>query len=165
MIRAGARKRVWLLDPKARISDPQIKCATQRIARLRQKSRKTAVKSEIKSFKSLIAREKGTRMLKVYGLKNCDSCRKVMKVLDGAELVDVRAEGVPEAVMQAAYEQFGDALANTRSTTWRNLGEAERKQPVLALIQEHPALMKRPLIERDGTLYLGWGKDTQDALL
>ncbi len=104
-------------------------------------------------------------MLKVYGLKNCDSCRKVMKVLDGAELVDVRAEGVPEAVMQAAYEQFGDALANTRSTTWRNLGEAERKQPVLALIQEHPALMKRPLIERDGTLYLGWGKDTQDALL
>lgn len=104
-------------------------------------------------------------MLKVYGLKNCDSCRKVMKALDGAELVDVRAEGVPEAVMQAAHEQFGDALANTRSTTWRNLGEAERKQPVLALIQEHPALMKRPLIERDGTLYLGWGKDTQDALL
>ncbi|MBO6896368.1 MAG: arsenate reductase [Shimia sp.] len=104
-------------------------------------------------------------MLKVFGLKNCDTCRKVMKALDGAELVDVRAEGVPEEVMQAAYEQFGDALANTRSTTWRNLGEEERKQPVLALIQEYPALMKRPLIERDGALYLGWGKDTQEALL
>jgi hypothetical protein len=25
--------------------------------------------------------------------------------------------------------------------------------------------MKRPLIDDGGTLYLGWGKDTQDALL
>lgn len=104
-------------------------------------------------------------MFKVYGLKNCDTCRKAMKSLDGAVMVDVRADGVPEDVLKAAFEQFGDALANTRSTTWRNLAEDERKQPVLALIGAHPALMKRPLIEHDGALYLGWGKDTQEALL
>ncbi len=42
---------------------------------------------------------------------------------------------------------------------------AERAGDPLALIAAHPALMKRPLIEAGGSLYLGWGKDVQDALL
>ena len=104
-------------------------------------------------------------MTTLYGLKNCDTCRKVMKLLDGADFVDVRIDGVPEETLKAAFEQFGAALANTRSTTWRNLSEEERAKPELALLVEHPTLMKRPLIEQSGVLYLGWGKDTQAALL
>lgn len=104
-------------------------------------------------------------MLKIYGLKNCDTCRKAIKALDGAELVDVRADGVSDAVLKAAYEKFGAAFANTRSTTWRNLSDVEREKPVLELLRKYPALMKRPLIERDGVLYLGWGQDTQAALM
>ena len=69
-------------------------------------------------------------MITLYGLKNCDTCRKALKALPDATLVDVRADGVPEAVMAQAFAQFGDALLNTRSTTWRGLEEAER---VLAL--------------------------------
>ncbi|MFY0660815.1 MAG: arsenate reductase [Shimia sp.] len=103
-------------------------------------------------------------MTTLYGLKNCDTCRKALKSLEGAEFVDVRADGVPETVLNAAFEQFGAALANTRSTTWRTLSEEDRKKPVLELISAHPTLMKRPLIEHDGALYLGWGKDTQAAL-
>ncbi len=103
-------------------------------------------------------------MTTLYGLKNCDTCRKALKLLEGASFVDVRAEGVPEAVLQAAFEQFGAALANTRSTTWRNLSDEERAKPVLELLVAHPTLMKRPLIERNGALYLGWDKATQAAL-
>ena len=33
------------------------------------------------------------------------------------------------------------------------------------LLRAHPALMKRPLIDAGGALYLGWAKDTQAALL
>ncbi len=103
--------------------------------------------------------------MKLYGLKNCDTCRKAMKVLPSATLVDVRADGIPDSVLAAAFTQFGDTLVNTRSTTWRGLDEADRQRPPLELLKEHPALMKRPLIDADGTLHLGWTKATQDALV
>lgn len=100
----------------------------------------------------------------LYGLKNCDTCRKALKASPSATLVDVRVDGVPDDVLAAAHAQFGAALLNTRSTTWRGLDEGERGQPPLDLIAKHPALMKRPLIDADGTLYLGWTKDVQLAL-
>ncbi len=103
--------------------------------------------------------------MRLYGLKTCDTCRKALKALENAELVDVRADGVPEAVLTAAFAQFEGKLLNTRSTTWRQLDEAERARAPLELIKEHPTLMKRPLIEVDGTLYLGWDKSVQAALV
>lgn len=102
--------------------------------------------------------------MKLYGLKTCDTCRKALKSLPDAIFVDVRTEGVPEAVMTRALAQFGDKLVNTRSTTWRGLTEAERAGSPEALLHAHPTLMKRPLIEEDGTLYLGWGPEVQAAL-
>lgn len=100
----------------------------------------------------------------IYGLKNCDTCRKAAKALPGATLHDVREAPVPDATMSAAFAAFGDALLNTRSTTWRNLPDSERGDAPLDLIGRHPALMKRPLIDAGGTLYLGWGRDVQAAL-
>ena len=47
--------------------------------------------------------------MKLYGLKNCDSCRKAMKSLPHAEFVDVRADGVPADQLAAAYSALGDA--------------------------------------------------------
>ena len=102
--------------------------------------------------------------MQVYGLKTCDTCRKALKALAGAELVDVRKDGVPDAVMDAAFEVFGAALMNTRSTTWRGLSESERDAPVPDLLRAHPALMKRPLIVADGRMYLGWTAEVQAAL-
>jgi len=100
----------------------------------------------------------------LYGLKTCDTCRKAIKALDGATFVDVRADGVPDAVLNAALAQFGDALVNTRSTTWRGLDEAARATPPLDLLKAHPTLMKRPLIVDGDTMHLGWTKATQAAL-
>ncbi len=94
--------------------------------------------------------------MQIYGLKNCDTCRKAMKALPEAVLVDVRAEGVPDEVLARAYEAFGDKLLNTRSTTWRQLDEAARGLPPLAVIKATPSVMKRPLIAVDNQLFLGW---------
>ena len=76
----------------------------------------------------------------------------------------MRADGMPEGLLARAEAEFGAAILNTRSTTWRGLSDAERAGAPLDLIAAHPALMKRPLIEAEGVLYLGWGKDTQAAL-
>ncbi|MEL7212904.1 MAG: ArsC/Spx/MgsR family protein [Pseudomonadota bacterium] len=106
--------------------------------------------------------------MRVYGLKTCDTCRKTLKLLNEAghsvTVIDVRADGVPRADLERFYEAFGDALVNTRSTTWRGLSEAERAEDPIALLEAHPTLMKRPVIEAD-TLYLGWGKDVQVKLI
>ncbi|WP_372884953.1 ArsC/Spx/MgsR family protein [Shimia sp.] len=102
--------------------------------------------------------------MQLYGLKTCDTCRKALKALDNAVLVDVRDPGVPEAVLARALAEFGAALVNRRSTTWRGLDAAGRERPPLELLRAHPALMKRPLIEAGGRLHLGWGPEVQAAL-
>ncbi len=104
-----------------------------------------------------------------YGLKTCDTCRKAQKALQGAghelRVIDVRSDGVSPADLSRFQVELGDAILNTRSTTWRGLDETERARPVLDLLIDHPTLMKRPVIEVNGQLYLGWGKDVQAALL
>lgn len=102
--------------------------------------------------------------MQIYGLKNCDTCRKAMKALPAGVLVDVRLEGVPQRVLAAAYDTFGSALLNTRSTTWRGLDETERQSAPLTLLTQHPTLMKRPLIVDGDKMYLGFAKDVQAAL-
>jgi arsenate reductase len=102
--------------------------------------------------------------MRLYGLKNCDTCRKALKSMPDAEFFDVRADGVPDSVLERAFDTFGEALLNTRSTTWRGLDDAERARPALELLGDHPTLMKRPLIEHNGTLFLGWTTETKQGL-
>ena len=77
----------------------------------------------------------------IYGLKNCDTCRKAKKALPHAHLIDVREEGVPEAVLTQAYERFGTALLNTRPTTWRGLDDEARAAEPPSLSKAYPAPM------------------------
>jgi arsenate reductase (glutaredoxin) len=100
-------------------------------------------------------------MVKLYGLKNCDTCRKALKWLAdagiGFEFYDVRKDGVPDVVLGAALTTLGaKSLLNTRSTTWRGLSEEARAQEPKVLLAEHPALIKRPLIVFDDWISVGW---------
>lgn len=106
----------------------------------------------------------------VYGLKNCDTCRKAVKALQAAgqdvQLVDIRANPLTRDMLDSFYAEFGAALVNTRSTTWRGLSDDDRKGAPVDLLQAHPALMKRPVIRaNNGALYLGWGASVQAALI
>ncbi|MDF0600121.1 glutaredoxin domain-containing protein [Psychromarinibacter sp. C21-152] len=108
--------------------------------------------------------------MRLFGLTTCDTCRKAKKALvsDGyaPDFVDVRTDGIDRATLERFHAEFGADLLNRRSTTWRGLSESERAGAPPDLIATHPALMKRPVIEADdGTLYLGWGRDVQAALL
>lgn len=106
--------------------------------------------------------------LVVYGLNTCDTCRKALKALQNSghdvTYIDVRKDGVSADNLSNFHDVLGDALVNKRSTTWRNLSEAARSGPVLSLLTAHPTLMKRPVIDAQGTLTLGWGKDVQKKL-
>lgn len=105
----------------------------------------------------------------VYGLANCDTCRKAVKTLaaddQNVRLHDIRAEPLSSERIAAFHAAFGDALVNRASATWRGLDAAERALPVPDLIARHPAVMKRPVIERNGELYHGFGAEVQGALM
>ncbi|MCB1396138.1 MAG: arsenate reductase [Rhodobacteraceae bacterium] len=103
-------------------------------------------------------------MTEIIGLKTCDTCRKALKSLPGAVLRDVRAEPLSSDEIAALLAQFGDALVNRSSTTWRGLSEDERAQDPAALLAAHPALMKRPVIRADGAVHLGWTPAVRAAL-
>ncbi len=106
--------------------------------------------------------------LTLYGLKTCDTCRKALKALKeqngNVSFVDVRDDFVSPHMIEMFHNAFGEALINTRSTTWRNMSAAEREGQPVAMLIEHPTLMKRPVIAYNGNLTLGWTKDVQTRL-
>lgn len=107
--------------------------------------------------------------MRLFGLKTCDTCRKAEKALraKGIDLdfVDVRDDPVAATELARFHAAFGGDLLNRRSTTWRALDDSARAGDPLALLAAHPTLMKRPVIDDRGTLYLGWGKEVQNSLL
>ena len=113
-------------------------------------------------------------MITLYGLKNCDSCKKALKALERAgrqaRFVDIRAEADLAAKAPVWLDALGAAaLVNRRSTTWRALSEAQKAAAegdgAAALLIATPTLIKRPVIESDGAVTAGWTKDVEAALL
>lgn len=111
--------------------------------------------------------------LKLYGLKNCDTCRKALKALSAAGVehgfVDVRADGVSAGQISAWASALGwEKLLNTKSTTWRGLSDDEKQDvdeaKAVALMAEHTTLVKRPVIEAGGEVTVGWSADVQAQL-
>ncbi len=110
----------------------------------------------------------------LFGLKNCDTCRKALKALSAAghtpDFHDVRLDGVTKAYLTKWAKAAGwETLLNTRSTTWRGLADKNKagvdEKKAIALMEKHPALIKRPVIEADGKVTVGWTKDVQDTVL
>jgi arsenate reductase len=102
----------------------------------------------------------------LYGLKNCDTCRKAMKALDAAGIAyvfhDIRDGSLNATQVSKWLSVVGeDALVNKRSTTWRNLTDTERQQAdsekqLANLLLVHPTLIKRPVIVSADSITVGW---------
>ncbi len=78
---------------------------------------------------------------------------------------DVRGEPLTVEERARFLAAFGERLINRASTTWRGLDEAARAASADLLLAQHPALMKRPVIEMEGRLWLGWDAKVQAELL
>ena len=113
--------------------------------------------------------------MKIHALKTCDTCKKAIRALTGAghrpEVIDVRADGIQPAALASWITALGvDQVVNRRSTTWRTLSEEDRRsadtpEGAAALILAAPTLLKRPVIEADGAVHVGWTEETRAALL
>lgn len=95
-------------------------------------------------------------MITLYGLNNCDTCKKACKWLDRFGLaytfIDYRDHTpMPEMLVEWAGKAGGfQALVNRSSTTWRQLPESRKTPGSEAewklLLREHPQLIRRPVV-------------------
>ena len=98
-----------------------------------------------------------TPVLTLYGLKNCDTCRKARAVLTRHEVahqfIDMAAHPPDAATIAAWLEALGeDRLINRRGTTWRSLDAQARGRDAVELLTGQPKLMKRPVLVRGGAV-------------
>ena len=114
-----------------------------------------------------------TDLLTVYGIKQCDTCRKALKWLTAEGIThqfhDFRVDGLQKDLLQVWLQSpFSDQLVNRRSTTWRQLSEKQRQSEGTDLVQlllEQPTLIKRPLFVTDQIVAIGFNsKELVDLL-
>ena len=106
-------------------------------------------------------------MLTVYGLKSCDTCRKARKFLAERDIDfrfhDVRDDGLDMQTLQRwASRVDWEKLLNRQSLTWRKVPEVDRAEMnmdrALGLIVENPTLLKRPVLESETLLAVGFSE-------
>jgi Spx/MgsR family transcriptional regulator len=104
-------------------------------------------------------------MVTIYGIKNCDTMKKARSWLEAHGVAyqfhDYKAEGVTRERLEQWLGSVGwETLLNRAGTTFRKLPDADRegldqaKAVVLMLAQ--PSMIKRPVLELDGTLLVGF---------
>ena len=112
-------------------------------------------------------------MIRVYGLKTCDTCRKALGWLKGEgidfQFIDLRVDGVSKDDVARFAQAVGwEKLLNKASTTWRGLDDDVKGQlteaRAIKLMVEHPALIKRPVFEMSTQILSGFKDGEKKAL-
>jgi arsenate reductase len=106
-------------------------------------------------------------MLTVFGIKSCDTCRKARKYFAENDIEfqfhDVRDDGLGIQMLERWSARIDwTKLLNKQSLTWRKVPEVDRedmtKDRALALIIENPTLLKRPVLESDVFIAVGFSE-------
>ena len=112
-------------------------------------------------------------MIAVYGLKNCDTCRKALRWLEAEGIEcrfhDLRSDGLADGDLAKWIEALGwEALLNRRSATWRNIADADKTGLDAAkaetLMLANPALIKRPVFDAGEFVLVGFDDAQRQAL-
>lgn len=100
--------------------------------------------------------------MKLYGIKNCNSVKKAMLALDNFNFEFLDIKKIDKKILNSWLEQKSfEELVNTAGATAKKLGLNKEKITSLEsnklkeLILENPSCIKRPVIEKDGKIYIG----------
>jgi arsenate reductase len=106
-------------------------------------------------------------MLTVFGIKSCDTCRKARKYFAENDIKfrfhDVRDDGLDIQMLERWAGRIDwNKLLNKQSLTWRNIPEVDRndmtQSKAFALMIENPTLVKRPVLESDTFIAVGFSE-------
>jgi arsenate reductase len=105
------------------------------------------------------------KSITIYGIKNCDTMKKARGWLDGHGIAygfhDYKSEGIERALLVKWAKEVGwETLLNRAGTTFRKLGDADKEKlnetKAIALMLAQPSMIKRPVLDLDGKLLVGF---------
>ncbi|WCM41110.1 hypothetical protein MG290_09085 [Flavobacterium sp. CBA20B-1] len=112
-------------------------------------------------------------MKKIYYLKTCDTCKRILKQIDNIQefqLQDIKEESVTLKQVEEMYKLTGnyETLFSKRAKLYKemglkdeNLAETDFKRYIL----EHYTFLARPVIIYEQQIFVGNNKKTIDAML
>ncbi len=107
----------------------------------------------------------------IYGISNCDTMKKARRWLADRKIPvkfhDYKAIGIDRKHLLAWAKQVGwETLLNRAGTTFRGLPEADKadidRDKAIGLMIAHPSLIKRPVLDIDGRLLVGFKPDAYE---
>jgi Spx/MgsR family transcriptional regulator len=114
-------------------------------------------------------------MIHLYGIPNCDTVKKARTWLDkhglAATFHDYKKEGADGERLAAWIAAAGlDAVVNRKGTTFRALAEEDKARAAdshtaVALLVQHPSIIKRPIAEHAGGVLVGFKEEEWSAAL
>ncbi len=108
----------------------------------------------------------------IYGIKNCDTMKKARAWLEQRGVAhtfhDYKTAGIAEAKLQAWAKEVGwEVLINRAGTTFRKLPEDAKEglteARAIALMLAQPGMIKRPVLEGQGALLVGFKPEAYAA--
>jgi arsenate reductase len=101
----------------------------------------------------------------IYGIKACDTMQKAFKWLDAHSVAydfhDYKKAGITKAELARWCGTAGwQTVLNRAGTTFRKLADADKQgltqDKAIALMVDQPSMIKRPVLETDGKLEIGF---------
>jgi Spx/MgsR family transcriptional regulator len=114
-------------------------------------------------------------MIHLYGIPNCDTVKKARTWLDwqgrAYTFHDYKKEGADPERLAAWIAAAGlDQVVNREGTTFRGLAEDDKAKAAdshtaVALLVQHPSIIKRPIAEHPGGVLVGFKEEEWSAAL
>jgi arsenate reductase (glutaredoxin) len=115
----------------------------------------------------------GFRMVAVYGIPNCDTMKKARAWLDAHGVAydfhDYKKQGIDAAHLDRWADAVGwEKVINRAGMTFRKLPDADKqgldRARAIELMVAQPSMIKRPVLEHDGGVTVGFDPDRYAAL-
>ena len=108
----------------------------------------------------------------IYGIKACDTMKKARTWLDDHRVEhafhDYKTKGIGREVLEAWSGSVGwETLLNRSGTTFKKLQDADKagldQAKAIALMLAQPSMIKRPVLDVNGRLIVGFKPETYEA--
>ena len=109
----------------------------------------------------------------LFGIKNCDTMKKARTWLDNQgvayEFHDYKAKGIDREHLDKWIKAAGwEVVLNRAGTTFKKLDDAQKAdlnaEKAIELMLAQPSMIKRPVLEANGKITVGFKPETYETL-
>ena len=113
-------------------------------------------------------------MVRIYGIKNCDTMKKALKWLNEHgveyEFHDFKKLGIDRETVEAWEAELGwEILLNRRGMMWRKVPDDVKavigRDSAIGLMLETPSIIKRPVLDTGDARYVGFKPEEYQRIL